>query len=365
MFSKRLPKNLEPTDLNRELQAFCDLVDLTTANPTQCGFSYPDFQFRNPAVYTAAALGEPHARQAVAQARNAEHVILTASTSEAYGHLFKLLCDPGDSILIPEPSYPLIEHLAALESVQCERYTLEYVGRWQLSALEIKPRTKAIVVISPNNPTGSCPSPEEWHRLEALCLRHDLALIVDEVFLPYGFSSELISARHFIKHALLFVLEGLSKFAGLPQVKASWILASGKRVHEALPKLEWIADTYLSVSGPVQQALPELLAFAPNIQAQIKQRITTHRQMLVRLLPEYIRLLQADGGWYAVLRLPQLMGEDEWILHFAKHGVLVQPGYFFDFSRGCHVVISLIVPATLFEKGIGLLCRAAQEAFTS
>jgi len=365
MFSKRLPQNLEVTDLNRYLQSFSDLIDLTISNPTQCGFDYPTFYFSNPVTYTAAAFGEPEARQAVAKARHAEHVILTASTSEAYAFLFKLLCDPGDSILIPEPSYPLIEHLAALESVQCERYVLDYQESWHLDHLNISSRTRAIVVISPNNPTGSCPSAEEWQQLEELCLQHSLALIVDEVFLPYGFEGELKSARHFIKKALLFVLEGLSKFAGLPQVKASWILASGECVHEALPKLEWIADTYLSVSAPVQNAITELLDFAPNIQSQIQTRIAINRRILQQLLPDHIRLLHAEGGWYAVLRLPQLMAEDEWVLYFAKQGVLVQPGYFFDFSHGCHAIISLIIPSHLFKKGVDLLCQAVQEVFTN
>lgn len=304
------------------------------------------------------------ARQAVAgyyaqrgQQVRPEELLLTASTSEAYAFLFKLLADPGDQVLVPRPSYPLFEFLAGLESVETRPYPLRYREGWEIDldhlAAALTPRTRAIVLVHPNNPTGSLVSPGERALLEELALERGLALIVDEVFGDYLWEEPQLPSFAGQARALTFVLSGLSKVLGLPQLKLGWMAMQGAGAAEARARLEIIADTYLSVATPVQQALPQLLALRPAIQRQIRQRVQDNHRWLQERLERIsgVRLLRAAGGWYTVL---ELAGGDEDALVLGllrEQGALVHPGYFFDFAGPGFLVLSLLTPAVEMHQG--------------
>ena len=345
MFSARLPWNTPSNALSRRAEHLRgQYLDLTETNPTKVGLHYDANRilaaFHHPEIltYSPDAAGLPIALQAT------RADFMTASTSESYSWLFKLLCDPGDEVLAPRPSYPLFDLLAGLEGVRVKQYPLRYAEGWFLdhAALkaEITPRTKAILVVHPNNPTGSFVSPAELDQLTS----HGLPIISDEVFASYAFEPIPLPTLGDNGRVLTFVLDGLSKSAGLPQMKAGWIRVSGPGAAEARHRLELIADTYLSISTPIQWALPELLA--AGVQTQILQRIRTTRAQL----PSTLRI---DGGWCAILRMPATRSDEEWALHLLEHQrVLVQPGYFFDLEGGPYLVVSLLTEPDTFAEGL-------------
>ena len=314
------------------------------------------------------AVARDHARRGVTI--DPDRVVLTASTSEAYAWLFKLLCDAGDTVFVPRPSYPLFEHLTRLESICTAPFTLEYHHRWDVdfSAFEAAPaRTRAIVIVSPNNPTGSFVSARELDRLCALCRDRGWVLIADEVFADYPLEAETpvtdIAARADVP---CFTLGGLSKTAGLPQVKLGWIVAGGpeEACAAALAGLELIADSFLSVSTPVQVAAARLLERGAAIRAQIHDRVRTNLSVLrdeAKAVPA-CEVLRAEGGWSAVVRIPATRTEERFILDLLDgEGILVHPGYFFDFQREAFVVVSLLPRPDMFSDAAARLLRFASS----
>ena len=351
------------------------MIDLTLSNPTQAGFDYPEeigeiLGRVGRTGYRPQAAGLPEARRAVQGYYaekgievEAEQLLLTASTSEAYGFLFKLLADPGDELLVPRPSYPLFEFLAGLEGLETRPYPLRYGEKgWEVDidrlAAAIGERTRAIVLVSPNNPTGSFVKRREREDIEALARECGLALIADEVFADYTLDAGPEKSSFAETTDLLtFTLNGLSKVLGLPQLKLSWIVAQGpeEERREALARLEVIADTYLSVGTPVQEGLPELLALRGGIQQQIGERVRENLEFLKERLVglENIRLLACEGGWYAVLKVE---GDEEILaLDLLEEGVFVHPGFFFDFTHEGFLVLSLLPED--FPEGVARLAK--------
>lgn len=380
MFSERtrwdLTTNRLAEAVGRAQAAGRRLIDLTESNPTAAGLQAgPEvlglLADRAAARYAPDPRGLRAAREAVARdyARrgvrlSADHVVLTASTSEAYGYLFKLLCDPGDAVLVPRPSYPLFEYLAGLENVRVDRCDLAYDGEWHLDrgSLEasLHGRTRAVVVVHPNNPTGSYLKPDELAWLLELCAARGLALVSDEVFADFTLDVErpaLASLALPDSPALVFGLGGLSKSCGLPQLKLGWIAVAGppQQRAAALERLEILGDTYLSVGTPVQAAAPGLLARLPALQAPLLARVRGNlarlRAALAPGLPA--SLWRAEGGWSAVLRVPNTVGEEQRCLRLLeRHGVLVHPGFFFDFAREAFLVLSLLPEPGVFTAGV-------------
>ncbi|MEX2662599.1 MAG: pyridoxal phosphate-dependent aminotransferase [Vicinamibacterales bacterium] len=383
MFSSRVPAALGLNRLSAALAAHRAagraLIDLTATNPTTVGIRYPDdilTPLADPAgrVYRPEPFGLPAARQAVTAdfARRGisvaeDRVVLTASTSEAYSLLFKLLCAPGDDVLVPAPSYPLFDHLTQLDGVRAQPYALEYHGRWELDAHSVDTawtdRTRAVLAVSPNNPTGSVLSAVEFDALATRCAERDAALIVDEVFADYslGLAARDLPVTPDLKvgptGALTFRLGGLSKSAGLPQVKLGWIAVDGPDalVLGALERLELICDTYLSVSTPVQVAAPALIAGGAAIRAQLQERVRGNYATLrqAAAASPAVELLAADAGWSAVLRVPSKVSEEDLVMALlADRGVLVHPGFFFDFPREAFLVSSLLPEPAVFAEGV-------------
>jgi hypothetical protein len=359
-----------------------EIIDLTVSNPTDVGLDAPTGVLRllddpRGSVYAPEAAGLAAARRAVARdfARRSlrvepARIVLCASTSEAYAWLFKLLCDPGDDVLVPRPSYPLFDFLAGLESVAPRPYRLAFDGAWHtdLASLEeaVTPRSRAVVLVNPNNPTGSFLSRGEAERIEALAVRRGLALVCDEVFADFAFEPDPARATSLAGEgaALAFALGGLSKSCGLPQLKLGWIAVSGPAElrDEALARLEIVADTYLSVSTPVQLAAPEILRRLPELQAPIAARVKRNLEALRGALPAGAPLtaLPAAGGWSAVLRLPATLPEEERACRLLERdGVLVHPGFFFDFPREAYLVVSLLPRPEAFDRGVALLLADA------
>jgi alanine-synthesizing transaminase len=338
-------------------------VDLTLSNPTTAGLPTGPAVLPPAPIYDPQPRGLPSARAAVAAYHGipAERVVLTASTSEAYSWLFKLLCGPGDELLVPEPSYPLFGYLTALESVRAAPYPLRWDGEWHLDAasLRFSPHTRAVLVVSPGNPTGSYLKEDERAALARLCGEHGCALIVDEVFADFPARPDPRRARTAASYddVLSFSLSGLSKVAGLPQLKLGWIAAGGPGAGDALVRLELIADTYLSVSTPVQLAAPALLQGRHLFQRAANQRLQHNRRALRAVRPADApwEILSSEGGWSEVLSVPRFRSEEDWALALLDAGVLVHPGYFFDFPSGSHLVISLLPRPDDFAKGIAIL----------
>jgi alanine-synthesizing transaminase len=378
MFANRTQWNLTPNKLSEALTQHRaerkPLVDLTVSNPTECGFSYDQTAIlealRNPAAlkYEPAPRGLVSARQSVCQyyaghgARvDADDVILTTSTSEAYSYVFRLLCNPGDEILVPAPSYPLFDFLADIQDVKLSRYALVYDHGWQTDfhALEkaITARTRAVIVVNPNNPTGHFTKRAEMEKLNAICAARDLALIADEVFLDFSLSAGLPWSFAENRDAPTFTLSGLSKTCGLPQMKAAWLVASGPQEwkREALARLEVIADTYLSMNAPVQLAMPSFLSQRRAFQDQWIARVRRNLAELDRqlALQKVCSRFDVEGGWYAVLRVPAT-GSDEDLALALLHdtGVYVHPGHFYDFPSEGYVVVSLISKEIELAKGL-------------
>ena len=381
MFADRTRWNLAPNRLSQELArrraAGLPVLDLTASNPTECGFEYDREailgSLSNPAAlaYSPEPKGLPAARQAVAKyyaahgaSVAAEDMVLTTSTSEAYSFVFRLLCNPGETVLVPAPSYPLFEFLAELSDVQVARYPLVYDHGWQIDfhALEqaITPATRAIVVVHPNNPTGHFTGPGEAQRLGALCAARGIALIADEVFLDFALAAEPPRTFAASSQALTFTLSGLSKISGLPQMKAAWVLTTGPEEwkQQALARLEVVADTFLSMSAPVQLALPALLDLRAGFQSQVLARLRDNLGELDRQLAAQspCSRLQREGGWYAVLRVPATRSDEELALELlTTHGVYLHPGHFYDFPSDGHLVISLLTPVRDLAEGIQFL----------
>ncbi len=376
-FSRRLKWDLAPNRIAARLSELrlkgAEILDLTESNPTRAGLAYPELAGaladRRSLVYEPAVAGLDEPREAVAAyytargiAVSAERILLSASTSEAYGYLFKLLCDPGDEVLVPRPSYPLFEFLARLEAVETREYRLAYHGQWEIDFASVEaaigPRTRAIVVVNPNNPTGSFLKREERTRLAAF----GLPIISDEVFSDYGFAEDAGRAASVadLDTAPAFALSGLSKVAGLPQMKLGWIVTAGPAAwrNETFECLELIADTYLSVSAPVQHAAARFLAAAGNVAGQIRERTRANLAWLRSALAGApFDVLNVEGGWYATLRAPRTRTEEEWTLALLDRGVLVQPGFFYDFESEAFLVVSLLTPEAVFREGLGRILR--------
>ena len=384
MFSSRLDWSQPVNPLARLLQekraSGAEILDLTESNPTAAWLNYP-------ADRIVGALADPRslsyqpmpsgilpAREAVAayygRRVEPERILLTASTSEAYAFLFKLLADPGDEVLVPRPSYPLFDFLAALDSVQVVQYPLMYHGAWSIDmdalASKITRRTRAVAVVNPNNPTGSFLKKPELAALLSLCGEHRLAILSDEVFSDYALAADPQRVPSLVNSddVLVFSLSGLSKLAGLPQLKLGWIVVSGAPQirQEALHRLELIADTYLSVGTPVQWAAEALLNLRAAIQPQILERVGDNLSFLRSQIGENSpwRVREPEGGWYAVIQAPRIHTEEEWALNLLREdGVLVQPGFFFDFDTEAFLITSLLTPSGTFREGIRrILARA-------
>jgi aspartate/methionine/tyrosine aminotransferase len=384
MFSSRFHWDPRPNRLTVALAARraagAGILDLTESNPTHAGLEYPEeivTAFADPRMlaYEPAPAGSAEAREAVCGYYAARghavapgRVLLTASTSEAYGYLFKLLTDPGDEVLVPSPSYPLFEFLADMESVAVRQYPLEYHGGWRidLAAVEaaMTPRTRAMILVNPNNPTGSYVKRGELEALTALCASRGMALISDEVFADYAVTgdAERVTTLAAVEGCLAFSMSGLSKVAGLPQMKLGWIVAAGPEAlrKEALEKLEWIADTYLSVSTPVQCAAARLLAAGEIVQRQIRERTLANLAFAREALGgSAANILAVEGGWYITLQVPRIRSEEEWTLQLLEEeGVLVQPGFFYDFEAEAYLVVSLLTATEIFREGIGRIAAA-------
>ena len=376
-FSLRTNWNTEESDLARAYrlrrEAGLPIADLTASNPTRCGFSYPASLLAaltdsRAFDYDPQPRGLLTARQAVCDyygthgvTLDADQIVLTTSTSEAYSFLFRLLCDPGSEVVVLQPGYPLFDFLATLDDVELKAAPLVYDEGWQIDVQSLRrvisSQTRAIVVVHPNNPTGHFTKPWEVAELASLCREFNLSLIVDEVFLDYSFGTAAASFAVGLDDVPVFVVSGLSKIACLPQMKAAWIVATGPDRENALDRLEVIADTFLSMNAPVQWALPAWLADRPAIQTQIHERVAANLAELDRqlaALPEAQRLA-CEGGWYAVLRIPALERDERTVLELLELGVWVHPGYFFGMPESGWLVVSLLGPSAEFSIGIGTL----------
>jgi len=386
MFSKRTNWNLAANRYTEAIEAHRragrELLDLTASNPTTVGLRYGTDQILTALADPRALTYEPIAkgllvaREAVATyyqelgvRLDPEHLVLTTSTSEAYTFSFRLLCEPHDEVLVPTPSYPLFEFLAELQDVRLVPYELIYDHGWQIDfhGLEQKltPRSRAVIVVHPNNPTGSFVKAHEMTQLAYLCGRRDLAIIADEVFLDYSIFE---AGKSFAANdrCLTLTMSGLSKISGLPQMKVAWIAVSGPEMlqQEALARLDVIADTYLSMNAPIQHALPVLLEERRSIQEQLRTRVRANLEELDRQLAtqHLVTRLQMEGGWYAILRVPVSRSDEDLAIELiTKHDVLIQPGHFYDFPNDGYLVISLITPVKTFREGLSRLleCIAA------
>ncbi len=373
-FSRRTGWDTEESLLARahrlRAEAGLPIADLTASNPTRCGFDYPPnllAALADPAAldYDPQPKGSLRAREAICEyytehgARvRPEQMVLTTSTSEAYSFLFRLLLDPGNEIVVPQPGYPLFDFLAGLDDVKLKNAALVYDQGWQIDPegfrRAITPETRAIMLVHPNNPTGHFTKPWEAEELARLCRERELSLIVDEVFLDYGLSESGLSFVDGIEGVPVYVVSGLSKIVGLPQMKAAWIVATGPAKAQALERLEVIADTFLSMNAPVQCALPKWLEGREAIQDQIRRRVAANLAELDRQLGRLaeVQRLEVEGGWYATLRIPALKPDDQTVLELLERGVWVHPGYFFGMAESGWLVVSLLGPEKEFSAGM-------------
>jgi len=391
MFSRRVPADLALNRLaaaaGERRRAGQPFIDLTESNPTNAGFDYaPDLlqPLADPCALTykpdpfglreaRSAVSADYARRGLAVAP--DRIVLTASTSESYSLLFKILCDAGDEVVVPRPSYPLFEHLTRLETVEPRYYDIDYHGRWSIDVstieAQLNARTRAVLLVTPNNPTGSFVTPAELDAITRLCVPRGIAVIADEVFADYELapgSRESAGQPLLVNDGLVFCLGGLSKSIGLPQVKLGWIAVAGSSssVQAARERLELACDTYLSVSTPVQVAAGRLFERGAGIRRQIQSRVTGNYAAFLETATGRggCGLLHAEGGWYAVLQVPTLGSEEDLAVDLlTSRGVLVHPGYFFDFPRESYVVVSLLLPEAAFREGAGRIlghfdCRA-------
>jgi alanine-synthesizing transaminase len=390
MFSNRLPPQCETNRLTRALSALgaadIPIIDLTESNPTNIGIAYPGDLFDELSAdhvrrYNPQPLGLRAAREAVAAdyARRGARVdptqvVLSASSSEAYSWLFKLLCNPGDGVLVPQPSYPLFEHLTRLESAHAIPYQLRYHGRWDIdfdSVMEAPANVRALLLVSPNNPTGSYVTRDEAGRLAEICRSRGWAIVADEVFADYPLDVGSAPTESVMDvDVLSFTLGGASKSLGLPQIKLGWIVVGGRgpERNRALAALEIIADTFLSVGTSVQGAAPQLLARGEGVRHQIRQRIASNlacARDLARQCPS-CTLLPVEGGWSLVVRVPAFRSEEALAIELLeRERVLVHPGYFFDFPHEAFMVVSLIPPGDRFADAFARALRFASSETSS
>jgi len=384
MFAKRTNWNMTPNRLSEALAAHRaagkPLLDLTISNPTECGFEYDGEAIlealRNPAAlaYEPNPRGLESARRAVSayyadreESVSVEDIFLTTSTSEAYSYVFRTLCDPGDELLIPSPSYPLLDFLADIQDVNLVRYPLLYDHGWQIDfhALEqaITPRTRGVIVVHPNNPTGNYAKSAEMSRLNSICSARAMAIIADEVFLDFALNGERAASFAANREALTFTLSGLSKISGLPQMKAAWLIVGGpeQMKREALARLEVIADTYLSVNTPVQLAMPRFLEQRHAFQKQVISRARRNLAELDHQLAtqKVCSRLQAEGGWCVAVRVPATWADEEFAIELLNaHGMCLYPGHFYDFPSDGTLIVSLLTPENVFAEGAKLLLSA-------
>jgi len=381
MFSRRTEWSLTPNRLTlvhqEALASGKQIIDLTISNPTRAELKYDEsailHALNNPSAldYDPQPKGLRSAREAVASyyspAVDLEFLILATSTSEGYSFVFRLLCNPGDEILVPKPSYPLFDFLAELQDVSLVPYSLIYDHGWQIDfhSLEnaITQKSRGIVLVHPNNPTGSYVSLDERQHLNELCREHKLALIVDEVFLDYS-HGKTQSTFASDRDALTFTLSGISKISALPQMKLAWIAVSGPpaEVVPAMQRLEVIADTYLSLNSPVQLAAPVLLDQRKTIQPQLMSRVRANLTELDRQLARQksCSRLEVQGGWYAVLRIPVIRSDEDFAIELLQRsGVLVHPGHFYDFPSDGYLVLSLIAIEEEFRSGVSATLQFA------
>lgn len=386
MFSHRTAWNLRANELTRRLEearaSGQPLLDLTESNPTCAGLGWDSDELarllcqRSLSLYQPDPKGLLEAREAVSEylsARGAsvasDRILLTASTSEAYSLLFKLLCDPGDEVLVPLPSYPLLDLLADVESVCLRRYPLRYDGEWHIDrralSTAITPATRALVAVSPSNPTGALISPDEHAFLQDLCARKGLALLGDEVFADTA--SSVTKSVATASSCLAFHLSGLSKVCGLPQFKVAWIAAAGpaELVDPALARLETLADVYLSVSTPAQRMLASLLSRRESFLRRLRERLTGNRACLELASSgeEPWSLLGSGGGWSAVLQVGEAYDEEALCLALLDEGLLVQPGFFYDFPGNGFLVVSLLPEIEVFRQGVERLAERLRFPF--
>lgn len=377
MFSTRTQWNLSSNRLARALEGVrsrgCELLDLTASNPTECGFQYDGSSILKALITPAVLKYHPDPRglrparvavQEYYERRNervsVDDLILTISTSEAYSFVFRLLCNPGDEVLVPTPSYPLFEFLADIQDVKLVRYPLVYDHGWQIDfhALEAAAtsRTRAVIVVNPNNPTGHFTKAEEIDRLNQICSARDLSIIADEVFLDFSLNSGNHSSFSQNDLSLTFTMSGISKISGLPQMKFSWLAVSGptREKREALARLEVIADTFLSMNAAIQAAAPTLLAQRHGLQQQLMARVRSNLAELDRQLSDQkvCTRLEIEGGWYAVIRVPAIRSDEELALELLEEGVYLHPGHFYDFPAEGYLVVSLITRERAFAEGI-------------
>lgn len=389
MFSSRTPASLVSNRLTEALERRrhdgLRVLDLTITNPTRAGIEYPRDMIldalRDPSclTYEPTPPGLRAARESVARYHacqgnpvHPDHLVLTGSTSEAYSWIFKMLCEPGDEILVPRPSYPLFECLAALDSVRTVQYPLIEALDWDIDFETLDSlcgaRTRAIVVVNPNNPTGHFTRPTTWARLQELAARRGLAILSDEVFFDYCWDDSVPRCSALSQtQSLTFTLCGLSKSAGLPQMKLGWICVSGPDPLRtaALERLEWIADAYLPVSAPVQHAASAWIDSIPEIQSAIGERCRANRAALRSAFPAgaSIRQLPVEGGWCNLLDVPRVRSEEEWVLRLLdSEGVWAQPGFFYDFGREAVLCVSLLTPLADMGAGIAGLARMCESA---
>ena len=392
MFSRRTNWNLEDNRITRlvreKLGNGTSLSDLTKSNPTQCGLSLSEEQLgdllrADNRLYHPDPRGSLNAREAIAQfyARAGAQVspgqiLLTSGTSEAYSHLFRLLCNPGDTVFGPRPSYPLFEHLAQLADITLLPYDLQYDGEWYIEPDDIagqdRPGIKSMILVHPHNPTGMLFRKAFWEQTKSVLEKRGYSLIADEVFSAYRFTADTGDVDTFATNdsVLTFTLNGLSKLAGLPQLKLGWIVVSGPPSlrQNAMRRLEFISDAFLSVSAPVQNALPAILNALPGLAKPIHDRITANLRTLRAAIPAGgpVTLFCPGGGWNAVLRLPDFRSDEEWCLQFLeRENTLVHPGHYFEFGRGTYVVVSLLPDGSEFAEGVSKINRAVSEAILS
>ncbi|HXN71821.1 MAG TPA: pyridoxal phosphate-dependent aminotransferase [Candidatus Acidoferrales bacterium] len=378
MFSDRTSWNLKSNRLSEALAkhraAGKPLLDLTASNPTECGFDY-DRQailqvLSNPKSlsYGPDPKGLLSARRAVSEyysAREimvpADDIILTTSTSEAYSFVFRVLCNPGDELLIPEPSYPLFSFLADIQDVKLVGYPLLYDHGWQIDfhALQqaVTARTRGMIVVNPNNPTGHFCKPSEVRKLNEICSRRQIAIIADEVFLDFSIAENIPRSFAASAESLTFTMSGLSKISGLPQMKAAWLIASGPEElkAQALARLEVIADTFLSMNAPIQLATPSFLELRHGFQKQVMARVRKNFAELDKQLSAQSSCarLEVEGGWYAILRVPLIRSDEDLAIDLLNaQGVYVHPGHFYDFAADGYLIVSLITPEQDFKEGI-------------
>lgn len=380
MFSERtnwrLAQNRFTQAVEEARAAGGKFLDLTASNPTRVGLAYDSAAILRALSsarvldYDPQAKGLREAREAIASYYRSDHhisgldperIILTTSTSEGYSFVFRLLCNAGDELLVPKPSYPLFEFLADLQDVKLVPYPLIYDHGWQVDfpSLEqaVTPRSRGVVLVHPNNPTGSYVQKEGWAPLNAFCRKHRLALIVDEVFLDYRLDDAPRESFAGNLNVLTFTLSGLSKISALPQMKVAWVVASGpeEEVAAALGRLDVIADTYLSMNAPIQWAVPILLEQRRKIQQQLLSRVKTNLTELDRQLAgqKACQRLSVEGGWYAVLRVPVTRSDEELAIQLVRQkSVLAHPGHFYDFPSDGYLVLSLIAPHDEFGEGV-------------